>query len=243
MEPHDYIEAITNISAALASAASVDSSAAVPSCPGWQVRDVISHVAQVQRWATGPVTSTTPARSDVEPAPEGLSDPELVTWARAQTAGLIAALSDADPDDPAWTFGLPRTNRFWFRRQAMEGAIHAWDAQSAIGDADPIPGELAVDGLDEFLDLMLPRMVKGSADLWGGESVHLHRTDGEGEWLVTLGPNGTTQVERAHLKGTLAVRGSASDLFLWVSNRKPITMLESFGDADLAERWRLELQF
>ena len=46
-----------------------------------------------------------------------------------------------------------------------------------------------------------------------GETLHFHRTDGDGEWLVRLTPDGP-EVERAHAKGDVAVRGSASDLLL-----------------------------
>ena len=41
------------------------------------------------------------------------------------------------------------------------------------------------------------------------------------------------EVEKAHGKGDVAARGSASDLLLFVWNRKTHTELETFGDTEL----------
>ena len=243
MEPSAYIAAVESGSAALAAAGRTDLDAAIPSCPGWQVRDVIAHVAWTQGWSAAQVTARSAQRADGPVVPEGLDGEALGAWAEERTAELVNTLTKADPDGTAWTFGLPRTARFWFRRQAHEVAVHRWDAQSALGTPDPLPGELAADGIDEYLDIMLPRMIKRSGELWGGETVHLHRTDGQGEWLVTLGPGETCRVERTHGKGALAIRASASDLLLWTLNRRGIDSLETFGDTDIAGRWATALTF
>ena len=68
-------------------------------------------------------------------------------------------------------------------------------------------------------DVLVPRWVRGNPEDWAGESYHLHRTDGDGEWLVRLGPDGVVEAERAHAKGDVAVRGSAEDLWLWTTGR------------------------
>jgi hypothetical protein len=65
--------------------------------------------------------------------------------------------------------------------------------------------------------------------------VHLHATDVEGEWLVTLGGS-TVAVEHGHAKGDAAVRGTAADLHLWLWGRVPLDRLEVFGDPAIAER-------
>jgi predicted lipid carrier protein YhbT len=70
-----------------------------------------------------------------------------------------------------------------------------------------------------------------------GETIHLHCTDVDGEWVATLAPTGL-EVERAHAKADVAARGSASDLLCWVMGRGPIDPLEIFGDRPLLERWR-----
>lgn len=69
-----------------------------------------------------------------------------------------------------------------------------------------------------------------------GETYHFHRTDGPGEWLVRFMPEGPV-VTREHAKGDVAVRGIASDLFLFLWRRLPADRLEVFGDADLLSRY------
>ena len=96
----------------------------------------------------------------VEPAEylDALRDP--LEWAEQQAHLVLDALDTADPDSSCWTFGEPRSRRFWFRRQALETAVHAWDVQQAVARPGPIAPELAIDGIDEFLTLMLPRQLK-----------------------------------------------------------------------------------
>jgi hypothetical protein len=80
----------------------------------------------------------------------------------------------------------------------------------------------------------LARVFAANPPAWGdGRTVHLHRTDGDGEWLITIGDPPT--IERGHAKGDLAVRGAAGQLLLWAWNRP--AHVELFGDSGLAEAW------
>jgi len=63
--------------------------------------------------------------------------PNSSSGRRSSRASCPNALKGADPDSNCWTFGLPRSRLFWFRRQALETAVHAWDVQHAT--ANPIP--------------------------------------------------------------------------------------------------------
>ena len=65
-----------------------------------------------------------------------------------------------------------------------------------------------------------------------GETLHLHCTDGEGEWLVRLDPDGVSS-SHEHAKGDVAARGTASDLLLFLYGRVDPEQLEVFGDASL----------
>jgi hypothetical protein len=152
-------------------------------------------------------------------------------------------LNVAEPDSNCWTFGLPRTRLFWFRRQALETAVHAWDGRGAVGHPEPIDPELACDGIDEFLAVMLPRQLQRHPNSWTGQSLHLHRADGNGEWMVRLGPGTTVSAQPTHDKGDVALRGSASSLYLWCVNRLPSADLEVFGDRTVADRWTSEIAF
>jgi predicted lipid carrier protein YhbT len=114
--------------------------------------------------------------------------------------------------------------------------VHRFDAQLAAGDPQPIEHALAVDGIDEFF--MLIPFWRGASQLAGnGESMHLHATDGDGEWLVRLGADGVV-VTREHAKGDVALRASASDLVLFLYGRRDASAGEVFGDAALLDRWQ-----
>ena len=241
METADYIEAVRNRSAAFLAAARTDIDAPVAHCPNWTLTDLTTHVGGVWGWAAA--TITTGARATFPSPPEGARGSGLIEWAEEQGQELQMALSTADPDANCWTFGLPRSRRFWFRRQALETAVHAWDAENAVGEPTSLEAGLASDGIDEFLTVMLPRFMERQAGEWDGESVHLHRTDGEGEWMVQLGPDGKVSSEQAHGKGDVALRGPASSLYLWCLNRMPADELEVFGDRSVADRWTSGITF
>jgi predicted lipid carrier protein YhbT len=119
------------------------------------------------------------------------------------------------------------------RRQANETSVHRWDAEmAAFGEAAPIDAALAADGVEEVLEYFVPMFNRPG----NGETFHFHRTDGDGEWLVTATPEGP-RVERTHAKGDLAVRGTAFDLVLFLWRRIPADRLETFGDEALVSRW------
>jgi uncharacterized protein (TIGR03083 family) len=151
---------------------------------------------------------------------------------------LTAVLRDADPAAPAWSWGTDGTAGFWARRMAHETAVHRWDAESATGNQTPIPAALAVDGIDERLENLVPSMEfneAGAAVMTGaGESIHLHATDVDGEWLLRFTPDGF-EFAREHAKGDLAVRGAASDLLLVLIGRRGLDGLEVFGDPGVLE--------
>jgi uncharacterized protein (TIGR03083 family) len=163
----------------------------------------------------------------------------LIELFEATSAKLEAALRAAPPDQRVKDWWTPQqTAGFLQRRLALETAIHRWDAQCATGTPDSIESTLAADGIDEVLDIQItdrrqwaPHRLQGS-----GETYHLHRTDGEGEWLIRFAPEGPI-VTREHAKGDIALRGTASDLFLFLWHRIPADQLEIFGDASLAERF------
>jgi hypothetical protein len=131
-----------------------------------------------------------------------------------------------------WTWSEQKDVAFIQRRMAQEAAVHRWDAQRAAGHTEPIDVELAVDGIDEFLE----HFVDPPGEDHPGGSVHLHAGDAEGEWWIAPGPGGWT-VERAHRKGDAALRGPASDLLLALWRRVEPSELDVVGDAAVAARF------
>lgn len=237
MNYDEYVAAIRRDGAALETAArAAGLDAAVPSCPEWTVRDLVAHIGRIQRWVTNILAhgGTDPGAhwSASEPPPDG----ELLDWYASVHPALADALAGAEPDTPAWTWTSNKTAGFWARRQAHETAVHAYDAQQAAGTTRPVERALAVDGIDELFDLVpfwqWRDRVRGE-----GQTLHFHCTDGEGEWLARLDPDGLV-VTREHAKGDVAARGSASDLLLFLYGREPADRLEVFGDAALLAHWR-----
>jgi uncharacterized protein (TIGR03083 family) len=183
-----------------------DLSAAVPGCPGWDLRDLGAHLGNVHRWARGAVVEGHPRTAEVEP-PAGRD--ALVAWYAGTAADLLATLRDAAPDAPAWTMGEPRSVRFWVRRQAHEAALHRWDAQSSQGIPEPIGAALAADGVDEVLTLFFPRQVRLDRAVEPPVAVELRAVDTGAAWRFGPGePVG-------------AIRGRAEDLLLLLWKRLP----------------------
>lgn len=205
----------------------------VAGCPGWDVEALAGHAGRVVRWgAANAAGGGEPVRwRDVAGPPEGAA---AIAWVADGAAEAVDRLAGLDVDLPAWTWAGPGTAGWWRRRLAHELVVHAWDAQGAVGEPDPIPAALAVDGLDELLGVFLPRVDDQPDD---GATVHLHATDAEGEWLVTFGAGGPT-IAHEHAKGDAAVRGRAEDLLLASWGRVPVDRLEVFGRAELYDRIR-----
>lgn len=254
MDKASYLAAFHSDSAALAFAARQGLQAPLPCCPGWTEATLLGHLGTVyvsiaKNIRVGKGEDVVNELEDLDLAPEfeewlrrdltpKAMPPTVVDWFERSAADLEAIFQGADPNERTWTWFEPdQTVGFWMRRMAHETAVHRWDAQSAHGATEPIEGELARDGIDEALDVYQPRWCRPESKFAGnGESYHFHRTDGEGEWLVMFEGDGM-RVSREHKKADVAVRGSASDLLLFLWHRIPAERLDVVGDAALLERY------
>jgi uncharacterized protein (TIGR03083 family) len=222
--------------------------ARVPGCPDWSLAELCTHIGFVQRWATFIMIHSRPPKRDEFEA-EGLIRPrdpaEAASFFEQATGPLVAALAAADVDAPCWNFtGTNQTAGFWRRRQALEVAFHRWDAESAAGTPSPLSAEIAVDLVDEFITILTPRAVaQDSFDVSGlvGD-VHVHCTDVEGEWTFQA-VDGKVEITSGHGKAAAAIRGTASDLALFLYHRARVGTIEQFGDTDLIDSWMSKLTF
>lgn len=237
MEPTQYLEFLRTDLDAIAATPTEGLGEPVPACPGWTVEDLLGHHEGVLRFATAQLQAS--PGSDIVPFDPPEEGVDRIAAFAAAADRLYEELLVVDPTEhrPNW-HGDPHS-AFWFRRMAQEAAIHRWDAQAAHTDPDPIPSELAVDGVDELAEVFLTH-AKRRGITGQGETVHLHATDddlgdGAGEWMFTFTPDGV-DVEHAHGKGDMAVRGAASDLLLFVWNRRPIDV-QTFGATDPLAWW------
>lgn len=225
-----YVEAIAAESRAFSDAARRDLEATVPSCPEWSVNDLVVHLGEVQRFWTEIASRgiTDPAElgdwdETREKPPQGT---DVVEWFEGGARALIDLLAVLDLERRIWTWSRGRTTAFVPRRMAHETSIHRWDAENAVGDAEPIEPGVAADGIDELLFVFLPAVAP--LDSPPGTSVHIHTTDVEGEWLVRLEEEPV--LTREHAKGDAALRGPASDVLLALWGRLPPEAVEIHGD-------------
>ncbi|HEX2234740.1 MAG TPA: maleylpyruvate isomerase family mycothiol-dependent enzyme [Actinomycetota bacterium] len=233
MGPDAYIDALERCGEELAEAAEGGLDAPVPSCPGWDVAELVWHTGDVHRFWERIVSLRARDRGGI-PEAERPDPLELLPWYRDGLERLVRTLRAADPAAEVWTWAPPHNAGFVQRRMAQETAVHAWDAQAAAGSPHPIETALASDGVDEFLDVFLPSDPERLSI--GAERVHLHATDGGGEWTVTV-REGSLDVDRSHGKGDAAVRASSSDLLLLLWRRRGPEGLEVFGDRAVLERF------
>jgi uncharacterized protein (TIGR03083 family) len=223
-----------------AAAAGLD--ADVPTCPGWQVRDLLRHVGDVHRWARAHVAEGRLRRigKDELPAVAGPlpADEVLLDWYRLGHARLVETLASADPDLVCWTFlPAPSPLAFWTRRQAHETAIHRADAEAALGTSPTFPAPFAADGVEELLLGFFGRPAGDGGDGPPPTSLHLRAEDAGLDWLVRVGPAGT-ETTREAAPADCSVTGPASDLYLLLWNRRTVDGLAMSGDRAVLEDWR-----
>lgn len=201
----------------------------VPSCPGWNVGDLIYHLTEVHDFWARIVHEHVTDPSTMEPLPRA-AEAELLDAYWAGFDRLRMVLGAAPDDQPSWTWSDDHTVGFVVRRMTHETAVHLWDAADACARPAPIEADLASDGIDEFLT----QFQSGTED--GDPSAHVHCTDVPGEWTVRAA-SGEYAVTREHAKGDIAMRGAASDLLLALWNRVPLSAIDLIGDQATAERF------
>lgn len=213
-----------------------DLSAPVAACPGWDVRRLVVHLGVIHRWSSHCIAHAAPPSGMDEFEP---GDRELGEWFDEGVRTIEAALHDLDGEAPTWhPFPVERVGRVWPRRQAHETAMHRWDAQSALGHADPIDPVLASDGIDEYFELAIPRLLRREGMAVPTGSFHVHCTDVDGEWLV-WNDEGAYRMKRAHEKGDAALRGPAEAILLrlWGRDSARADELSPVGDEAALTAW------
>jgi len=224
MELDDYLPVLEKTNARFANAAAEAVlehgwQAPVPGCPGWRLNDLVWHLSEVQHfWAW--VVRTRAADPSTYVAPERHPDDELLGFLAAQNAELETVLAGADPETRVWTWATRQDVGFVLRRQTIEAVVHTVDAEQVLGDVRPIPTDVGLAGLDEWLEVMVPSALPDGPP----ESAHpvvFHAVDADAE--RTLFP-GSRPFPIAVLTG------NAGDLLLAAWRRVPIEVLTVDGD-------------
>ncbi|MFJ9854091.1 maleylpyruvate isomerase family mycothiol-dependent enzyme [Streptomyces sp. NPDC101150] len=256
----DHCTEITHQAAVLASSLTdgADLSASVPSCPDWNLAQLLRHLGEAHRWveeivrtrATQPPPDTAlrvlPRETTTTPA-------ELATWLTEGAQQLADTLRTTGPDARIWTPLPSGSPRFFARRMAHETVIHRADASLTLGTDFTVGQRVALDALDEWMELgSLPEMLDYHPErrelLGPGRTLHFHATDtppeATADWLVDL--TGTTLAwRRSPEPATVSVRAPLTDLLLLIYGRRPAdtATFEIQGDTDLLEFWLAEVIF
>ncbi len=212
---------------------------AVPSCPEWNVRQLLRHTGWVHRWAGAMVRDARPeppGRDELLPGGWPHED-GLVDWFRDGHRQLVSALESAPHDLDCWTFmEMPDPRAFWARRQAHETAIHRVDAELVSGAATGFETEHAADGIDELAVFFISRPDRGprAPEV---KTLRVVAADAGWHWTVTFGPDDSAGRAGGERPADCTVTGRASDLYLYLWNRIPPDSLRIDGQGDVLGYW------
>jgi uncharacterized protein (TIGR03083 family) len=238
VDVEEHVAALERDGALLAEAAQrAGLTAEVPPCPGWQVRDLVRHVAYVHGWAARHVSERREnligEASEADILGGGPQDSELIAAYREGHANLVRTLREADAGIACATFlPAPSPLAFWARRQAYETAIHRFDAElaaagTATTTATTAGGPSPLDAFDPaFADDGVDELVMGFAARRryqpGGapQTLSIRATDTAGRWHVRLA-DGRIRAQRGEhpAEADCVLDGPAAGLYILLWNR------------------------
>lgn len=243
LAPDRYLELIEADAARLLDQAQ-DLDAEVPTCPGWTVDDLVGHLAMVYQHKIESTRLQQQPAGWPPPRPAG----DVREWLARSTAELLELLRERGPDAPSATWHPPdQTVGFWYRRMAHETSVHRVDAESVTGELRPVASDLAVDGIDEVLMLMLEGDWSDLPDEeWGEASPDL----GDGQTIAVLGGDAVWRVSFDRHRVDVStgagpadatVGGQPSEVLLWLWGRRPFDAVEVSGDESAVRALRARL--
>ena len=231
-------------------------SAAVPTCEGWSLADLVWHLTEVQYFWSRIVGSSSelalagPEDYDRPPRPD---DGRLLDGFVEASGALLSALAGRSDDETCWSWYAEGGSIAWVRRrQAQEALIHRVDAESVRGMIGPIDGPLAADGVDEMLRVMLD---VGQLPPWAEfrpDAEQIRLDVGLRAWTLRLGrfvgtpPDGDPldlpALELLDGDGRTApsatITGDPATVDLWLWGRGPADGLMVDGDRSMVDRLR-----
>jgi uncharacterized protein (TIGR03083 family) len=241
MTPEEYLAHLRRDAQRMLELAPQNLDATVPACPGWTVGEAFVH--------TGEVYSHKVACMRLPGGPQSTDDwnhgpaegEDAADWFRTRLDELTSELADRGPDAPAYTWYDPdQTVGFWFRRMAQETAVHRTDVESGFDAVSPVDDELAVDGIDEVLDLFLRFQNEDVGPDGPGRGTVAVRT-GDHIWRSTLTAD-EAQLSREPGPVDAVVSGEPSELLLWLWGRRPDSAVSREGDDELLRAFRERLR-
>ena len=198
-------------------------------CEGWTASHLVAHVATGDQLFLAMLFDALGKDRAGLDLPTDFADRRqrfeaMSTWeparlketARKASEEAVAAIGDAAREAPETIVNVPfgkvpipvvrglRLNEY---------IIHGHDLTPAIGRSIPIPDWFIDRALGDSINLM-SRLHQRSPHKGKAASFHIHRTDGEGEWVLRAA-DGQAVAESTHGKADVALRGSGEGLY-WV---------------------------
>jgi uncharacterized protein (TIGR03083 family) len=220
----------------------------VPTCPGWTMLQLFRHLGRGDRWAAQIIRDRAGADLDPRLVRNGKPPADLdgaITWLRDSATDLLDAVAGIGPDTEVATFLGPRPARFWLRRRLHEATVHRADAEIAVGRHAELSSELAIDGIDEWIDrLLVEKRTAVRPALPEGRTLALHAsaTTEPQDWVLRGTQHGleliTLDDQAAQAADTVVV-APAHQLFLTMVRRLPpeTTGLHIGGDPSIWRHW------
>jgi len=240
MEWSRYTASLTADAARMAQVVDGHMDAKVPSCPEWTVTDLVHHLGEVYEHKTLCI------RLGAEPKPwppeRGTTTP--LTRMRTGLGNLLAEFTGREAASPAYTWYDPdQTVGFWARRMAQETAVHRADAELAAGvEITPIAEDIAVDGVDELLNIFFAWAVENWPEecapvLAEGTGKPVVIATGDREFTVKMTPESVTVTEEeSGEEAAVRISGDPTDVLLWLWRRVPDEKVTIEGDTEEAQR-------
>jgi uncharacterized protein (TIGR03083 family) len=221
--------------AAIAAAPSLD--VQVPTCPDWTLLDLVQHIGNRRRSWAATIAAGPDAPGRVEVEAEAPEREAQTAWLAEGTRQMLDALREAGPDRGCWVWWgdsqSPQTCGAVARHQLQEISVHTYDAQITLGSPQPVPEEIALDGVDDFLSTVCSTSV---AWPYQSEILDYHADEGR-SWRVSLAGDGVRVAEMSEaVPADASVTGSASDLVLFFYDRLSTDSVKVEGDRTLLTR-------
>jgi uncharacterized protein (TIGR03083 family) len=214
---------------------------AVPWVPEWRAGDLVGHLGTVHRWATYILRAETTEPPPTESRQTPPADDNLLDWYETGLVELVATLRTTPPEAPAWHMSpaAEKVAASWARRQAHELVVHRMDLEAAARVPHaPVDPELAEDGVDELLTVVVPRWAHTEPLASAGATVGVSCTGTGRTWSVrvvrghvTVRPERTGD-EDAH------VHGDATALLLHLWGRPADVVVDGEPGAEALLRGR-----
>lgn len=231
---------------------SIDPASPVPSCPDWTAADLLWHLGEVQQFWARIVEGRLASPDELEEPERPSGYDGLLAFFAQASRRLQTALAVASDDESVWTWANDQSVGFIRRRQAHEALIHRIDAELTSGtdilDADP---DLARDGVDEVLTVILAELPEWATFTPGDSTVSIETTDFPESWTLQFGRfRGTsTNTGKSYDEATAClvaerrvadcvIAGEAWPVDRWLWGRSGAEHLTITGDQSLSHRLR-----